>query len=51
MEKYMTPHVRMILLGMLIGLLLIPSSALSEELKVRQARLDEIGVKWITTST
>jgi len=41
----MKPLVRIALLGLLIGLLLIPSSALSEELGVRQARPDEIGIK------
>jgi len=45
MEKNMKPLVRMALLGLLIGLLLIPSSAFSEELKVRQARPGEIGLK------
>jgi len=41
----MKPLVRIALLGLLIGLLLIPSSALSDELKVRQPRPDEIGMK------
>ena len=41
----MKPSARMALLPMLIVLLLIPSFAFSEELKVRQARPDEIGKK------
>ena len=41
----MKPLVRIALSGLLIGLLLISSSALSDELKVRHARPDEIGMK------
>jgi YHS domain-containing protein len=41
----MKPIVRIALLGMLIGLLLIPSLTFSQELKVRQAHPDEIGMK------
>ena len=41
----MKPCARMVLLTMLIVCLLIPSFVFSEELKVRQARPDEIGKK------
>jgi YHS domain-containing protein len=41
----MKPFVRMALPGLLIGLLLIPSLAFSQELNIRQARPDEIGRK------
>ena len=41
----MKPYIRMALLAMLVILVLIPSFAFSEELKVRQARPNEIGMK------
>jgi len=41
----MSAHVRIALLAMLVVLLLIPAFSFSQELKVRQARPDEIGKK------
>ncbi len=41
----MNSHVRVALLAVLIVLLLVPSLAFSEELRVREARPDEIGKK------